>query len=192
MECTVEEHALITSKKTVVTCHHGCIPSTAADLLDQMIPYLEELHQRGIPVSAQILAIEMLCLDPEMLALGLEVIRRRILRFLKKHHMTHHVVTHQAQSICFHECMMNDWVMYVNKQIVAGKYDDACLIIVDETIIDFDPSPSRTLCKIGDRTVSARISGNSGRCTAMLGCTASGVKLPAFVIWKGIPGGRIN
>jgi hypothetical protein len=81
-----------------------------------MIPYLQELHQWGIPVSAQILA------DPEMLALGLEVIRWRILCFLKKHHMMHRVVTHKAQNIRFHEHMMNDWVMYVNRQIVAHKY----------------------------------------------------------------------
>ena len=191
-ERTVEERALIKTKKTVLTRHHGRAPSTAADLLDQMIPYLEELHQRGIPVSAQILAIEMLCLDPEMLALGLEVIRRRILRFLKKHHLTHRVVTHKAQNIRFHEHVMNDWVTYVNRQIVAGKYEDACIINVDETNVDFDPSPSRTLCKIGERTVSSRISGHSGRCTVMLGCTASGVKFPAFVIWKGVPGGRID
>ncbi len=42
-----------------------------AELLGQMIPYVEELHQLGIPVSAQIHAIGMLHLDPEMLELGL-------------------------------------------------------------------------------------------------------------------------
>ena len=92
---------------------------------------------------------------------------------------------------CFRK-RVNDWVTYVNRQIVAGKYEDACIINVDATNVDFDPLPSRTLCKIGERTVSSCISGYSGRCTVMLGCTASGVKLPAFVIWKGVPGGRID
>jgi hypothetical protein len=168
-ECVVEECALIKNKKSAVTRHHGHTPSTAAELLDQMMPYLEELCQRGIPLSAQILAIEMLCLDPEMLELGLEVIRQRILRFLRKHHMTHHVVTHKAQNIRFHEHIMNDWVTYINRQIVAGKYEDACIINIDETNIDFDPSPSRTLCKIGDRTVSARISAILGDAQLCLG-----------------------
>jgi hypothetical protein len=63
---------------------------------------------------------------------------------------------------------------------------------VDETNVDFAPLPSRNLSKIGDRTVSAHISGNSGRCTVRLGCTACGVKFPAFIIWKGIPGERID
>jgi hypothetical protein len=177
---------------SMLTHHKGCTPSTMAKLLDQMIPYLEELCQQGIPVSAQILAIGLLCLDPEMMELQLEVIRWQILRFLKKQHMMHCVVTHKAQNIHFHEHIMNNWVTYNNRHIVVDKYEDACNINVDETNVEFDPLPSRALCKIGDRKVSSRISGSFGGCTVMLGCTASGVKLPAFIKWKGVPGGRIE
>jgi hypothetical protein len=96
--------------------------STAAELLDQMIPYHEEIHHQCISVSAQILAFEMRCLDPEMLELGLEVFHQCILLLLKKHHLMHHFVSHMAQKICFLEHIMNDGVTYINKWIVAGKY----------------------------------------------------------------------
>jgi hypothetical protein len=127
-----------------------------------------------------------------MMELRLEMIHWQILHFLKKQYMMHCVVTHKAQNIHFHEHIMNDWVTYNNRHIVVDKYEDACIINIDEMNVEFDPLPSRTLCKIGDQKVSACISGNFRGCTVMLGCTASGVKLPAFIKWKGVPGGRIE
>jgi hypothetical protein len=50
----------------------------------------------------------------------------------------------------------------------------------DETNVDFDPATCSTLCKIGKRTVSLWVNGHSGRCTIMLGFTASGVKVPCI------------
>jgi hypothetical protein len=80
----------------------------------------------------------------------------------------------------------------VNQQIVAGRYSADVIINMDETNVDLDPSPRSTLCRIGERSVCACISGHSGRCTVVLACTMSGIKLPALVIWKGVPNGRIE
>jgi hypothetical protein len=85
-----------------------------------------------------------------------------------------------------------DWVTYINSCILAGKYRGDCVINIDETNIDFDPSPATTLCRVGQRTVSIRNNGSSARATCLLGVTMSGHKLPPLIIFKGQPGGRIS
>jgi hypothetical protein len=121
------------------------------------------------------------CFILTRICLGLEVILQQISRFLKKHNMTNPVITRKAQNIRFHEHVTKDWVIYVNRQIAACKYEDACIISVDKMNIDFDPSPSKTLCKIGDRTVSACVTHTTTLCTPFnqrlgwtLQCTRSG------------------
>jgi hypothetical protein len=88
--------------------------------------------------------------------------------------------------------VIDDWTRYINRQIVTSQYRSDCIMNFDETNVDFDPSPRSTLCKVGEKTVSLRISGHSGRATVMLGCTASGHKFPAYIIWKGVRNGRID
>jgi len=56
----------------------------------------------------------------------------------------------------------------------------------DATNIDLDPAPQSMLSKIGKRLVSLWVNGYSGICMVMLGCTASGVKFPVSIIWKGV------
>jgi hypothetical protein len=63
---------------------------------------------------------------------------------------------------------------------------------VDETNIDFDETSGKTLAKIGMRSVSGKFNGHSGRAAVVLCVTMSGKKLPAFVICKGVPKGRIE
>ncbi len=138
------------------------------------------------------LAIELIHNDAQLIDVGVPVLRHRILRILRNQHLTHRCITHKAQNIRFHEPVINDWIFYTNQQIVVGKYAADCIVNVDEMNIDFDPSPRTTVCRIGERTVNGLINGHSGRCTVMLGCTMSGIKLPAFVIWKGVPNGRID
>ena len=48
-----------------------------------------------------------------------------------------------------------------------------------------------TLQSAGSRAVSVKITSSSDRCTAILGVTLSGRKLPALVIYKGKPHSRI-
>jgi hypothetical protein len=88
--------------------------------------------------------------------------------------------------------VIDGWVGYINRQIVTSAYMAKQICNFDETNIDFDPAPRSSLSKIGERTVSLQVNGHSGRCTIMLGSTASGVKFPAFIIWKGVWDGRIH
>jgi hypothetical protein len=61
-----------------------------------------------------------------------------------------------------------------------------------ETNIDFGSSPRAALECLGDKTVRLHINGQSGSAAVMHGCSATGFKFPAFIIWQGAPNGRIN
>ncbi len=121
-----------------------------------------------------------------------KVLRCWILRFFKYHEfITHWKVTHVAQNINYNEGIIQDFTQYINRQIVAGRHTAELILSMVETNVDFDRAARRTLSQCGERSISGRITDHSGRCTVMLGVTMSGVKLPAFVIWKGVPNGRV-
>jgi hypothetical protein len=189
---TVDERSVIKASKVNVTNHKGRASTIPHDMIQYMLEYFEQLRELGIPVSSQLLAIELQRISPELYHVDLAVLRRRVLIIMKKNNITHRCVTHKAQNIHFEQHIIDDFILYVNQQIVAGRYSSDVIINVDETNVDFDPSPRATLCRIGERSVNARISGHSGRCTVILACTMSGIKLPALVIWKGVPEGRID
>jgi len=58
---------------------------------------------------------------------------------------------------------------------------------MDETKVDFDMVSSYTLNDRGARSISVKRIGSSQWCTVMLAVTASGYKLPALCIFKGVP-----
>jgi len=189
---TVDERSVIKAAKDNVTVHKGRASSIPNQDVNYILDFYHQLRERGIPVSALVLAIELQRVSPQLNHVAVEVLRRRVLRIMKKNNITHRCVTHKAQNIHYEQQIIDNFIHYVNQQIVAGRYSADVIINMDETNVDFDPSPRSTLCRIGERSVSARISGHSGRCTVVLACTMSGIKLPALVIWKGVPNGRIE
>jgi len=188
---TVEERGVIKKSKENVTLHKGRESKISPEQQHHIIEYYEQLRDRGIPVSGQSLAIELIRIAPEFNDVDISVVRRRVLRVMKKKFVTHRCITHKAQNIRFHQPIIDDFLRYVQRQIVAGKYNRHVILNVDETNIDFDETSRTTLAKIGTRSVSGKINGHPGRATVVLCCAMSGEKLPAFVIWKGVLNGRI-
>jgi len=189
---TVEERTIVKTHKLVKTRNEGRPTTTPNDLLQQLLPYIEGLRERGNAVSTTTVTLELLRMAPDLLNVGFVPLRRRVLRFLKKHHYTFRVVTHKAQNHRYHAMVIDDWVGHINRLIVASAYTEHSVVNFDETNVDFNPSHRNTLCKIGEKSISLRINGHSGRCTVMLGCSAGGHKFPPFIIWKGVRGGRIH
>ncbi len=189
---TIEERTIIKDHKTLKTRNEGRPVESPEELLNGLFPYVDGLRDSGNTVSTTVVTLALLRRSPQLLQIGFVLLRRRVLRFLKKHHYNFRVVTHKAQNHRYHAMVIDGWVWYINRQIVASAYMAEQICSFDETNVDFDPAPRSTLCKIGESAVSLRVNGHSGRCTVVLGCTASGVKFPAFIIWKGVRDGRIH
>jgi hypothetical protein len=82
------------------TAHKWSVQPTTTpnDLLQQLLPYIEDLRERGNAVSTTTVTLELLRMAPDLLNVAFVPLRRRVLRFLKKHHYTFRVVTHKAQN----------------------------------------------------------------------------------------------
>jgi hypothetical protein len=115
-------------------------------------------------------------------------------RFLKREHYTNRRVTHQAQEAGNCIALVRDYVTSVRDTIERLQIPPQNIVNMDETNVDFNSVAVHTFAPRGSRTVSIRGAGTSNRCTVALACSSTGVKLPPFVIYKGVPGptGRIS
>jgi hypothetical protein len=100
-------------------------------------------------------------------------------------------VTSVAQNTRFQEGIVTDCVKYVNQSISVGKFTSDRIVNIDETNIYFDMTANKTLEIHATRSVPAKGTGCSNRCTVLLGCTMDGKMLPPFIVFVGKKTGRI-
>lgn len=165
-------------------------PRRDADKYGELKEYYMRLRSMDRVVTVRMLCFELKRMNPDM-DIDAKVLRKRIYRWLNAEHIVQRRVTHVAQNTRYNVETINDFVHYINDQIVTGGFDADQIVNIDETNIEFDMVGSITLANRGTRTVSIRSSGSSSRCTVLLGVTLSGKKLPPFIIFKGMPNGRI-
>jgi hypothetical protein len=76
-----------------------------------------------MPVSSQILTIDLLHMDPQLMGVDVITLCLCILHTMNNIHVTHHCITNKAQNTHCHEHIINDFITYKDWQIVAGKYE---------------------------------------------------------------------
>ena len=81
---TVDERSVIKAAKDNVTVHKGRASSISNQDVNYILDLYHQLWERGIPVSAQVLAIELQRVSPQLNHVAVEVLRRRVLRIMKK------------------------------------------------------------------------------------------------------------
>ena len=118
-------------------------------------------------------------------------LRSRVYRWCYRNRIVQRRITHVAQNSTYDPQKVADFVSYINSEISAHFHSPANIVNIDETNIYFDMVGSSTLETMGRRTISIKSSGSSNRCTALLGVTMDGTKLPPFIIFKGKETGRV-
>ena len=130
-------------------------------------------------------------MDPDFLPNNENALRKRIYRFIERENLVHRRRTHIAQSNRRNVDAEQDFLSVVNDYISMLNIPASMIVNIDETNVDFDQPSSITLSRRGQRTISVRGTGSSYRCTALLGVTMTGEKLPAFIVFTGTRNGRI-
>ncbi len=133
-------------------------------------------------MSSQFLAIDLQRISPQPNNVDDAPLCCHVLCIMKNNNFTHCCVTHKAQNAHYEQRIIDDFIL----QNVMGRYSSDMIINMNETNVDFDPSPKTILCRIRERSVNAHINGHSGRCTVVLACTMSRIALPAWIIWEGV------
>jgi transposase-like protein len=174
--------------KAIKTLHPGRTPKNARQY-PELKGYFKTL--RGMH---RVVTVEMLGLELKRLASSnepLEVICKRIYRWLSNEGIVQRRVTHVGQRTVHDPIVIADFVQYVNSQIICGRYSPYQIVNIDETNVHFDMPGSTTLEERGARTVSVQTTGSSLRVTVLLGVTRGGDKLPPLIIFRDAPGGTV-
>jgi hypothetical protein len=178
--------------KTKFTWHKGRDNFLNDDKKHFIIFTFELYQERGISVSAKLLELDLMRQYPDLQDIPARNIIRGVRLYLKvDENITCRWITHMAQNVRFHEAIILDFVDYCNRQIFAGRYGADQIVNMDETNLDFDIDPRYTLERKGERSVNSYIIDSSSRLTAVMAVSMSGVKLPAYVIFKGVRGGQV-
>jgi hypothetical protein len=121
-------------------------------------------------------------------------IREWVYRVLDKNHFSIRKPTHIAQNANRDVNEAMEFVEYVNQVAKDYGVTPDRIANMDQTNVDFGTSSRNTIVAKGTRTVKLQQnkSTHGNRATANLCVTASGEKLPAYVIFMGEPGGRIQ
>jgi DDE superfamily endonuclease len=94
--------------------------------------------------------------------------------------------------IPFNQAVQERFVMEVNDFIVQNNIRSDCAANMDETNCPFTFKVERTYTFKGAKTVAAKGPHVGQRCTLALATTLNGNKLMPFVIFCGVPGGRVS
>jgi hypothetical protein len=94
----VDERSVIKAAKDNVTVHKGRASSIPNQEVNYILDFYHQLQERGIPVSAQVLVIELQRVSPQLNHVAIQAIRRHVLCIMKKKNITHRCVTHKAKT----------------------------------------------------------------------------------------------
>ena len=148
---TAEERFAIKKVKTKFTRHKGQESFLNDDKKHFIIFTFELYREQGIPVSAKLLALDLIRQYPDLHDIPARNIIRRVRLYLKvDENITHQRITHMAQNVRFHEAIIADFVDYCNRHIVAGRYGADQIVNMDETNLDFDIDPRYMLERKGE------------------------------------------
>jgi DDE superfamily endonuclease len=136
-------------------------------------------------VTAKLLASKVIHTFPLFHTVALRNVRGHITSFLKEKRIGNRRVTHQAQRGDNDPVVMNAWREEVNGQMALYNIPHENVLNADKTNVPFVPLSNTTLNVHGYKTISVRKPDSSQCATLMIGVSASGEKLPPFIIFTG-------
>ncbi|KAH9127153.1 hypothetical protein LEN26_009286 [Aphanomyces euteiches] len=163
-----------------------------------VLDYYEELRENDLAVSTRMLIVKAKSIDATFHGGSIERLTYWVYDFLERYDLSIRTPTRQSQKTSQHlEEVKNDFLNHFNGRFLPfGTLANVPLenvVNMDETPVYFEPDILTTIAKKGSKTVPARkCSSNVPRVTCCLAVTCTGMKLPQFVVFKGVPGARIE
>ena len=160
---------------------------------EPLLRFIFEMREQGMSVSHLMVMIKASSLSAEFAAKTHVARYSAVKRFVRAHSFVYRMGTHVAQRDP--EEVRGEATDYMNsvRPLVEGPHRDRRFILnMDQTPVYFSMCPKKTLEIVGVRTVHIRSStSDTKRATVAVTIAADGTVLPAVVVFKGKPGGRI-
>jgi hypothetical protein len=171
---------------------HQGPPSFIHDIEPQLLSFIYEWRERGMPVSRFSVVQKAIQLKPEFAEKTMRARMMCVSQFLHKYDLVHCVGTHTLQKPP--EAAKDDARSYL--QLTVPKCEGHTRsqdfsLNMDQTNNYFGVSPKSTVNVCGSRTVNMhKGADDSHHCTIAFTVTASGKILPPFVVYMGAKGGE--
>jgi hypothetical protein len=168
--------------------------STISGISAQLLEWITQNRDKGMPVSRNMVIIKASSLDANFRRKSASSKYAIICRFLYMNKLVIRSRTHQAQkSRRVMEQHGQEFVASIVPRLQEFGRDQRFIINMDQTPVFFSMTPKTTLQVRGSKTVSVRASSDSTkRITVAVTVTASGVMLAPYVIFNAMPNGRIE
>ena len=161
------------------------------DVGAELLAFVEELRNDGYAVSRKMIVVKacrLLGTDSHFSSKSYAAPAQSVSRWMARNDLSIRTGTHQAQAPPQTvSSAAEDFIVNIARPAVNQSYRDRRYIInMDQTPVFFSMHPSRSVDKIGTRTVNIRIAKNGSQCATVAVCfTASGHQLQSLVIFKG-------
>ncbi|KAH9094307.1 hypothetical protein Ae201684P_016917 [Aphanomyces euteiches] len=166
------------------------------DVEAEVLEFYEELRNDDLAVSTKMLVLKAMSIDRTFHSGDRKKLNWWVYDFLERNDLSIRRPTRQGQKISGHlQAIKDDFVGAINARFLPfGTLANVSLerfVNMDETPVNFEPEVITTVAKKGSKTVPARVcSSHNSRVTVCLAITATGAKLPPYVVLKGVPGAR--
>jgi hypothetical protein len=144
-----------------VDCGKGR-PSSLAPIQDEILQWLFELRQDGMPVSVRLFRLQICKLDGHFRRKAMAAQYSIARQFLSTHKITLRRPTHEAQ--CLPATKVGEALQFIARMqalVSTPNRDERYVINMDQTPVYFSMTPTTTLEKVGARTVNMRNSSGS-------------------------------
>ena len=165
--------------------------SQLEDIGPALLAFVEDLREKGYSVSRKMIVAQSTKLLGPDSAFALKSYSARaqsVSRWMAKNGLTIRTGTHQAQALPQTvTAAALDFIVNIARPVVsqACRHPDF-ILNMDQTPVFFSMHPTKSVEKIGSKTVNIRIAKNAGqRATVAVSFSASGIQLKSLVIFKG-------
>ena len=165
--------------------------SQLEDIGPQLLAFVEDLREKGYGVSRKMIvaqACRLLGSDSVFALKSYAARAQSVSRWMAKVGLTIRTGTHQAQALPQTvTSAAQDFIINIARPAVSQQYRHPDFIInMDQTPVFFSMHPTKSVDKIGSKTINIRIAKNAGqRATVAVSFTASGIQLKLLIIFKG-------
>ena len=162
------------------------------------LAYFHHMRDADVAISTKMLILKAQNIDPSFHGGSASALTSWAYQFLRRHALSIRRPTRQGQKMSGSVTdIKNDFVASICDRFApfgtleGVPWDN--VVNMDETPVYFEPKIHTTVSIKGAKTVSARVcASHNPRITVCLAVTASGKKLQPFVVFKGVPGARIE
>lgn len=183
---------LQSAKQRKMSSHTGP-DNQLGDYEEELLRFIFECRAQGMAVNNLMVLIKASALSENFSNKSLAARFSAVKRFLRKHSLVYRMGTHESQRHPEEVAEeATDFMVEMRKLVFGPHCDPRFIINMDQTPVYFSMNEKSTLDLVGNKTIHVRKStSDTKRATVAVTITASGKILPAVVIFKGQPKGRI-